>query len=213
MTYPTTVSEPDPAAAEEPNEHPVQRGVLWLARALTYFVYAYLLIVEIILVMGFFLKLFGANPSSGFVEWAYRNLDRAMEPFRGIFAPIELGTAGNNVEATLETSIIFAMLIYGIVAIAASALISWLTGRIHRLDQESIRERARQQHERELQAMRDQAVILEAQREARMAGYYPTGSAPTDSGPPANAAAAPAYQETPPPAPLESRGGQAPPAG
>ena len=207
MTYPTTtVPPPD----EQPNEHPVQRGVLWLARALTYFVYAYLIIVEIILAIGFFLKLFGANPSSGFVEWSYRNLDRAMQPFRGIFAPIELGTTGNNVEATLETSIIFAMMIYGIVAIGVSALISWLTTRIHRLDRDSIRERARQQHERELQALRDQATILEAQRDAQIAGRYPAGMAPTDVAPPSNA---PTYPEpTPDPAPLEPGGGQAPPA-
>lgn len=209
MTYPTTT----PPIEDPPTEHPVQRGVLWFARALTYFVYAYLLIVEIILALGFFLKLFGANPTSGFVEWSYRNLDRAMEPFRGIFAPIEIGTTSNNVEATLETSIIFAMVVYGIVVIAVSALISWLSHRIHRLDQESVRARVRQQHERDLQAMQYQQALMAARREAHVAGQYPPGSAPTESGPPANAADTATYPApAPEPAPLEPGHGQAPPA-
>lgn len=205
MTYPTTA----PGAPEEHHEHPVQRGVLWLARALTYFVYAFLLIVEIILALGFFLKLFGANPSSGFVEWAYRNLDSAMKPFRNIFAPIELGVNGNDVQATLETSIIFAMVVYGIIVITVSALISWMTHRIHRLDQESVRERVRQQHERELQALRDRAAILESQRQAHIAGQYPLGTAPTDTVHPTNE---PPVASPPPaePAPLQPGHGQAP---
>ena len=210
MTYPTTATNPVPVPDDPPNEHPVQRGVLWLARALTYVLYAYLLVVEIILAVGFFLKLFGANPSSGFVEWWYRNLDRAMEPFRGIFAPIELGITGNDVEATLETSILFAMLIYGIVAIAASALISWLSHRIHRIDQESIRQQVREQHERELQALRDQATIVEARRQAQMPGQYPPGTAPTDVSRPANAPPSTTPPPPPDPAPLEPGGGQAP---
>ena len=44
-----------------------RRSAVWLARAVTYFVYAYVVVVEIILGMGFFLLLFGANPSASFV--------------------------------------------------------------------------------------------------------------------------------------------------
>ena len=39
-----------------------------------------------------------------------------MERFRGIFTPIELGLTGNDVEAVLDTSVLFAMLVYGIFA-------------------------------------------------------------------------------------------------
>ena len=114
-----------------------RRALLWGSRALSYLVYVYLLAVEIILFLGFFLLLFGANPNAGFTEWVYRSLDRAMEPFRGIFTPIELGTTGgNDIPSVFETSILFAMIIYGIVAIVVHAGIMWLTGRLNRLEAE-----------------------------------------------------------------------------
>ena len=181
---------------------------VWLTRAIAYVAYAFLVVSEIILLQGFLLKLFGANPGSSFVEWSYRNLDSAMKPFRGIFAPIELGVNGNDVQATLETSIIFAMVIYGILAITVSAIISWLTHRIHRLDQQSIREHARIQHERELQALRDQAAILDARRDARLPGQYPLGSAPPAGAAPTAHGAAPTTES----APLQPGHGQAPPS-
>lgn len=148
------------------HEQPLKRGSIWIARAVSYLVYAYLLVVEAILLIGFLLLLFGANPSSSFVEWAYRNLERAMRPFRGIFAPVEIGIAGNDVEAIFDTSIMFAMIMYAIVAIAVSALIAWLTSRIGRVDREVALEAAQDQHQRELQAMRDRATIIEAQNAA-----------------------------------------------
>jgi hypothetical protein len=107
--------------------------VLWVARAVSYLVYFYLIVVEIILLIGFFLLLFGANPSAGFTRWAYRNLDRVMDPFRGIFSPIDLGTTGNDVPATFDTSVLFAMIIYGILALVFGAVIQWLTGRLHQI--------------------------------------------------------------------------------
>ena len=89
--------------------------------------------VEVILLIGFFLLLFGANPTAGFTQWAYRNLDRVMDPFRGIFSPIELGTTGNDVQATFDTSVLFAMIIYGILALVLGAVISWLSSRLHQI--------------------------------------------------------------------------------
>ncbi len=113
-----------------------RRVVVWAARALSYLLYFYILVVEIILFIGFFLLLFGANPTADFTEWAYRNLDRTMEPFRGIFTPIELGaTNGNQVASIFETSVLFAMIVYGIVAIAVHSLIDWLSFRLDRLDE------------------------------------------------------------------------------
>ena len=108
-----------------------RKAIVWAVRAISYLVYFYLIVVEIILVIGFFLLLFGANPTAGFTQWAYRNLDRVMAPFRGIFSPIELGTTGNDVAATFDTSVLFAMIIYGIVALLFSALIGWLSGRLN----------------------------------------------------------------------------------
>ncbi len=126
-----------------------RKAFLWVARTISYLVYVYLIVVEIILFMGFFLLLFGANPSAGFTQWVYRNLDRVMDPFRGIFAPIELGTTGNDVPAVFETSVVFAMIMYGIVALVLSAFITWLTSRLQRLEmvEESLAQRQREQDE------------------------------------------------------------------
>lgn len=126
-----------------PDSKQAQRYIALGARFVGYLVYFYVLVVEIILLLGFLLLLFGANTSASFVSWVYRNLDRAMNPFRGIFTPIELGTtSGNEVQSVFDTSILFAMIIYAIVAIAVHAFIHWLTVRLHLLD--------RQEHEEQL---------------------------------------------------------------
>ncbi len=56
-----------------------------VARALVYLVYFWVMLSIVILVLGFFLLLFGANPDASFAEWTYRALDRVMKPFRGLF--------------------------------------------------------------------------------------------------------------------------------
>lgn len=125
--------------------HPQRRAALWGARILGYGLYFYLLVTEIVLALGFVLLLFGANPGPSFVQWVYHSLDRSMEPFRGIFTSIELGQTGNQVEAVLDTSILFAMIVYGIVALALRAGIDWMTSKLRRMDQtdeEMSRERA-----------------------------------------------------------------------
>ena len=96
-----------------------------IARVLTYLVYAFVLFTLVILLLGFFLLLFGANPDVPFAEWVYRSLDRVMAPFRGLFESIELN--GNSV---FDTSVLFAMIVYGIVGIALSALSHWLTDKL-----------------------------------------------------------------------------------
>ena len=101
-----------------------------ILRVLSYLVWFWIIISLIILILGFFLKLFAANPDAAFAEWAYRNLARTMEPFRGIFPAEEIGDNGS----VLDVSILFAMIIYGIVGVAFRALIDWLTSRMHRLE-------------------------------------------------------------------------------
>jgi hypothetical protein len=126
----------------------VRKGFVLATRVISYLIYFYVVVVEIILVIGFFLLLFGANPSAGFTQWAYRNLDRVMEPFRGIFAPIQLGTTSGNVEAVFDTSVLFAMIIYGIVAMLLSALTRWLSQRLRYLDAAEADAERREQQER-----------------------------------------------------------------
>jgi Kef-type K+ transport system membrane component KefB len=59
-----------------------------------------------------------------------------MRPFRGIFEPIELGVTHADVPSVLETSVVFAMIVYGIVALVINAFIEWLGARLNRLDRE-----------------------------------------------------------------------------
>jgi hypothetical protein len=100
-------------------------GIEKVARGLVYLVYFWVMLSIAILVLGFFLLLFGANPDASFAAWTYRALDRVMKPFRGIFQSIDLN--GNSV---LDVSVIFAMIVYGMLALALRALIDWLTYRI-----------------------------------------------------------------------------------
>lgn len=124
----------DTAQIDRSRQHPAQRFALLTGKALTFLVYLYVLVVEVILTLGFVLLLLGANPSSSFVEWVYRSLDRIMRPFRGIFEPIELGITGNDVPSVFEPSVLFAMIVYGILALVVSAVLSWLGSRMARLD-------------------------------------------------------------------------------
>ena len=126
----------------------LRKGFVLATRVISYLIYFYVIVVEIILLIGFFLLLFGANPSAGFTEWAYRNLDRVMEPFRGIFTPIQLGTTSGNVEAVLDTSVLFAMIVYGIVAMLLGALTRWLSQRLRYLDAAEADAERREQQER-----------------------------------------------------------------
>jgi hypothetical protein len=111
-----------------------RKVVVTVTRVISYLLYFYIIVVEIILFIGFFLLLFGANPSAEFTQWAYRNLDRVMEPFRGIFTPIELGTTGGDVPSIFETSVLFAMIVYGILGLVISSLIRWLSTRLQYLE-------------------------------------------------------------------------------
>ncbi len=197
----TTATSASPTSPEpEVKHHPVKRAALLIAKVLSWLVLAYLVVVQIILFLGFLLKLLGADPSSSFVQWAYRNLDNAMKPFRGIFEPIEIGTTSGDVPATIETSIIFAMIVYGIIALAVSALVNWLTERIERMDAEEAQERAWLMKERELQAISDRAAIARAeQASAAAAAAAAAASAPAPPAAP-SAPSAPAAPAEPCPA-------------
>ena len=100
-------------------------GLVRAARLLTYLVYAFVLVALTILAFGFFLLLFGANPDAPFAEWIYRSLARVMAPFRGIFEPVPL-----DGDSVLDPSVLFAMIVYGLVGLLLSTLIDWLTRRL-----------------------------------------------------------------------------------
>jgi uncharacterized protein YggT (Ycf19 family) len=107
-----------------PEDSSLLKG-LRFSRWFVWFVWAYIAFVVLMLTLAFFLLLFNANADNSFVEWVFRSSDRAMEPFRGIF-PTE--TVGNG--SVIDFSILFAIVVYGIIAMLISALVSFLDRKI-----------------------------------------------------------------------------------
>lgn len=99
-----------------------------IGRVIVYFVYALAVVSVVILLIAFFLKLFAASESAPFVQWIYRATDRIMQPFRGIFPAVE-----GEGQSVLDVSLLFAMLMYGLLAIGVHALIEWINRRLARL--------------------------------------------------------------------------------
>lgn len=131
------------------------------ARWFVWFIWAYFTFVVVILTLSFFLLLFNADPDVDFVAWVYRSADRAMEPFRGIF-PTE--TAGNG--SVIDFSVLFAMIIYGIIASLVSALVSFLDRKIAEERSKAIYIAQEEQRRREYE-MTANAENAAAQRQAR----------------------------------------------
>ena len=98
--------------------------ILGFARALTYIVYAFVLVALVLLLLAFVMLLLGANPDAPFAQFVDRGLTRVMAPFRGLFESVSLD--GRSV---LDVSVLFAMVVYGLVALSLHSLIGWLTAR------------------------------------------------------------------------------------
>jgi uncharacterized protein YggT (Ycf19 family) len=146
---PTVQEYEDRAEAAERSPVPV---FLKIGRAIVWIVYALVLITALLLTLAFFLRLFGANPDSGFVEWVYRSVERAMQPFRGIFP-----THPINDTSVLDFSLLFAAICYFVVALLVDIALRWLT---HRL-------KAQERKTAELRAQADLAAYqAAAQRNA-----------------------------------------------
>ncbi len=71
-------------------------------------------IVETLLAFRFVLKLFGANPDNGFVNFIYSISAPLDAPFRGIFTTPT--AQGNVTTSVFETSIVVAMVVYALIA-------------------------------------------------------------------------------------------------
>lgn len=128
-----------------------------ISKALLWAIYAWVVLNLVLLFLAFLLRLFGANPEAGFTEWVYRSVQRSMTPFRGIFEPIVLTD-----QSVLDTSLLFAMIVYGLVALFLRAAIDWAT--------ESV-ERRRRRVEREEWAAR-------AEEQARVGAMASVGDVP-----------------------------------
>jgi len=93
-----------------------------ICRVLTLIVYAFALVAASFLALAFVLQLFGANYSAGFVEFVYKAASRFLQPFRGIFPTTKVSETGY-----FNASALFAIVMYLIFAVLVHALLSWLT--------------------------------------------------------------------------------------
>jgi hypothetical protein len=74
--------------------------------------------------------MFGLDPANAFQEWQYRNLAQVMEPFRGLYPTIEFTVGRQDVPATMDTAILFAMVVYTFLALGLAALLRWISARL-----------------------------------------------------------------------------------
>lgn len=92
-----------------------------VARLLAGLINFFLILAEGFLAIRVILRFFAANPDTPFVEWVYKSSDTLLAPFRGIF-PTEVVHQNNAIDFTA----IFAMMIYGLLALAFASLLRWL---------------------------------------------------------------------------------------
>jgi len=112
--------------AEEAEHSPIPT-FLKVGRALVWIMYVLVLLTAVLLSLAFLLRLFGANPGSAFVDWVYRNAELAMRPFRGIFPTHDIGGS-----AVVDLSLLFAALVYFVLALLFDIAVRWLTHRVQR---------------------------------------------------------------------------------
>ena len=129
--------------AEEAEASPLPI-IIQISKVVVWIFYVVILLQALLLTVAFFLRLFGANPDAGFAEWVYRSAETLMGPFRGLFPDRQL--SDNSV---LDLSLLFAAVVYFLVAFAFDVLLHWLRN----------------------QLLRQRRAIAEARRTADAAAY------------------------------------------
>ncbi|MEI6850441.1 MAG: hypothetical protein WCK26_00565 [Candidatus Saccharibacteria bacterium] len=92
------------------------------SRGFSYFVYGYSLVASTFLGISFFLLLLSANANTPFVKFVYQTSAAFLGPFRGIFPVRSINETGY-----FSPSIIFAIIMYLILALCMNALINYVT--------------------------------------------------------------------------------------
>jgi uncharacterized protein YggT (Ycf19 family) len=101
--------------------------LLKIGRVLVYILYVIVMIDVVLLLMTFFLELFGASTDASFTQWVYRSSARAMEPFRGIFPSHPISDT-----SVWDSSVLFAALIYSFIALGFHIAYEWFGHQITR---------------------------------------------------------------------------------
>ena len=123
-----------------------KRLILWVGRLITLFIYVVFLAYAVIVGIAFVLQLLGANPEADFAEWIYRAAANITEPFRGIFPTTQVTD-----RSTFNASLLFALIIYLVVAVILHGIVDWMARRIAGID----RAEEREQMQAALQAQQD----------------------------------------------------------
>ena len=92
-----------------------------VARFIVGLINFFLGLAEIFLGLRIFFRLLAANPNVSFVQWIYTSSNVLLQPFRGIFPTAVI--ARNRI---VDFSAIFAMIVYGLVALLFVALIGYI---------------------------------------------------------------------------------------
>lgn len=80
-------------------------------------------VIEVGLAFRFVLKLLGANPGSGFVDFVYSSTNVLTAPFDNIFGVAQT-VPGAVVQSVIEPSILVAAAVYGLLGWAAVRLLN-----------------------------------------------------------------------------------------
>lgn len=98
----------------------MNRAAFNLFLIVRYFVSFVFGLFSILLFLRLFLRLFAANPDTGFVQWIYQTTSPLVSPFAGIFPNPSLENG-----YVLEASTLFALIIYAIIYFAIVELIEF----------------------------------------------------------------------------------------
>lgn len=98
------------------------------SQTIEYIIYFVFGVVEILLFFRLLLKITGANPASGFVNFIYALTSLFIVPFAGIFP--RATTEGVVTTAVLEPSVIVGMLVYAFLAWGIAQLVVILSGKL-----------------------------------------------------------------------------------
>jgi len=126
-TTPTKILAPTPSPSSTTvsvSTAPAERSSIWTATRVIALAFT---VIEVMLLVRFVAKLFGANADQAFVSAIYGVTEPLVAPFRGIFGQPS-GTAGFEIAALL--SILFFVLVAALIV----AIVRAFTGKRGELD-------------------------------------------------------------------------------